>query len=141
MWIFEISTGKMFDPNGALHGEGYAGGDCGRFPDAINNPAWIIVHNAGPLPPGQYTLAELLPQSHLGPNAIRLDPDSTNEMFGRSGFFIHADLADRATHPRSASEGCIVYDARMAMWESQDHRLRVAKVFDQQVKVDPNFLI
>jgi hypothetical protein len=44
-----------------------------------------------------------------------LQPDSANEMHGRSGFFMHADSI---AHPGQASEGCIVMDALTRMYVS-----------------------
>ena len=122
-WTYIIPTGEMLDPAGNLAGTGYAGGECGKFPDAINNPGVIAVHNVGPLPPGRYTLAEMVRNSHLGPVAIRLEPDPANEMYGRGGFFIHLDTPQ----PRCASDGCIVQAFAIinAMWESADHELNV----------------
>jgi hypothetical protein len=125
MWTFEIQTGRIFDPTGTLAGTGYAGGNLGKVPEAVNNPDYVKVHNTGPLPPGDYDMVELVAQSHLGPNAIRLEPRPENEMFGRAGFYIHPDLIDAAQHPQSASEGCIVYTQRMQMWNSSDHGLHV----------------
>ena len=55
-----------------------------------------------------------------------LTPDPANEMFGRSGFGIHADeIANPGKH--LASTGCIVMSnaARIAIWQSEDRQLRV----------------
>jgi len=37
MWVFEITTGNMYDSNGKLVSKGYAGGNCGKNPEGINN--------------------------------------------------------------------------------------------------------
>lgn len=130
MWTFEIPTGRVFNPDGSLDGTGYAGGNLGKVPEAVNNVDYVDVPFVGPLPPGEYDMVELIPESHLGPNAIRLEPRPGDDgtfawLHGRGEFYVHADLKDRATHPRSASEGCLVYDGRMSMWDSDDHGLRV----------------
>ncbi len=135
-WTFEIVTGRILAPDGTLHGEAYAGGNLGTVPEAVNNPDYVEVHNTGPLPPGDYDMVGLVPQSHLGPNAIRLEPHPENTMYGRGGFYVHADLWNAAQNPRSASEGCIVYGARMDMWNSLDHGLRVIPFAVPTTKTD-----
>jgi hypothetical protein len=37
---------------------------------------------------------------------MELTPDPSNQMYGRGGFFIHADNPNKP--PQSSSEGCIV---------------------------------
>lgn len=121
-WIFEISTGKLFDPNDNCVATGYSGGNCGQDPSGVDNPADESIPDVGPIPEGVYSLGTPVPQSHLGPFAIPLLPSSSNQMFGRSGFFCHGD---NATH--SASEGCIIMPpaVRQSMWASPDHQLQV----------------
>lgn len=123
-WTYEQATGKLFDPSGSLVATGYAGGNCGKNPAGKNNPAMQDCHSVGPLPVGDYTLCTPLLTSHLGPYAIPLIPAPSNEMFGRSGFYIHGDSIQR---PGAASEGCIIVprSVRVAMWESNDHSLTV----------------
>ena len=104
---FEITTGKLFNPSGALVGVGYSGGDCGKFPEGKNNPAFCNVHDKGPLPEGLYTMGEPVEHSQLGPFAIPLAPDPSNTMFGRSGFFMHGDTIE---NPGNASDGCIIQE-------------------------------
>jgi hypothetical protein len=125
MWLFEQCTGKLRDPTGAIIAAGYAGGNCGKNPEGVNNPAMQAIKSVGPLPAGIYTMEEVLEQSHLGPFAIRLVPDAANVMCGRSGFFIHGDT----TPSGNASEGCIIMPraVREAMWASADHRIAVLK--------------
>ena len=91
MWIFEISTGKFFAPGPVLKSKGYAGGNCGKNPEGINNADMQSVHDIGPLPEGLYTRGKLVPQSHLGRDAIALIPDPSNEMHGRGDFYLHGD--------------------------------------------------
>jgi Protein of unknown function (DUF2778) len=123
MWTFESSTGKWFNPAGQFVVKGYAGGNCGKNPEGINNPSMQNVHNIGPLPEGMYTLGKLLLESHLGKYAIELLPDADNQMFGRADFYCHGD-----TDPAGrASEGCIIlpHDNRVALWTSSDKRVKV----------------
>ena len=122
MWTYSQSTGSMMDPEGVVIGHGYSGNGEG-----LNNPAMQSVHDVGPLPQGFYVMSELLEDdSVVGEYAIRLQPDPTTEMFGRSGFFCHGDNPS-ADH--TASDGCIVQlrRTRVAMWTSPDHLLLVTE--------------
>ena len=108
MYIYSQSTGILQRETGGeatAIGTGYAGGDCGENPGGVNNPAMQEIHNVGPLPQGIYTIGVPVDHTKLGPQAFPLTPDPANRMFGRSGFFIHADTA---TQDHGASEGCIV---------------------------------
>jgi hypothetical protein len=123
-WVFESSTGKMFRPDGSLAGTGYAGGNCGKNPEGINNPKMQNVKLIGPLPEGFYTFGGLIAcDPHLGLYVYPLMPDHDNIMFGRGGFYNHGDTKT----PRCASEGCIVmsYAIRKEMHESPCQRLQV----------------
>jgi hypothetical protein len=104
MWKFEQSTGKLFDPQGAYVATGYAGGNCGKNPEGMNNPDMQSVPNVGPLPQGIYTFGVVVDHSTLGPFAIQLIPEPENIMFGRGHFFMHGDTEP----PGNASEGCII---------------------------------
>ena len=69
-------------------GTGYAGGNCGKNPEGVNNPAMQCVVCVGPLPRGLYTIGRPQdPVTHLGPCAMPLDPGGSNVMCGRYGFF------------------------------------------------------
>lgn len=109
----------MFDPTGALSGIGYSG-----FANGKNNPVLQDIHNTGPIPVGVYTLKPPIDSPMHGDYAIPLEPVVTNQMFGRSLFLIHGDSR---VHPGDASRGCIIvaYKVRVAMWESNDHVLKV----------------
>lgn len=62
----------------------------------------------GPLPCGWYTLGDPIPQHpRVGHYAIPLIPDAGNEMFGRSGFFIHGASMNPAKAGQE-SHGCII---------------------------------
>lgn len=108
MYFYSQSTGTLRqEVSGALSviGTGYAGGNCGKNPEGRNNPAMQGVSCIGPLPQGVYTIGNPQnPVTHLGPCAMPLTPDPSNNMLGRADFFIHADTAI----PGDASEGCIV---------------------------------
>jgi hypothetical protein len=123
-WTFEISTGKLYDPNGICVASGYSGGNQGKNPEGIDNPADEPLKDIGPLPEGLYTLGEPVPQSHLGAFAVPLVPDPSNEMFGRADFYCHGDSV---ANPGCASKGCVIVprQVREAMWKSNDHQLRV----------------
>lgn len=120
MWIYVQRTGRLLAQNGSLLAVGYAGHAEGK-----NNPAMQDVHNVGPLPCGGYTLCAPVDTHAHGPYVLFLTPDLTNQMFGRTVFRIHGEKL--ALPPGSASEGCIIlpHAARVQMWESGDHRLRV----------------
>ena len=123
-WKFEIKTGRLFDPyTGKVLWQGYAGGNCGKDPIGKNNPDYIKVKSVGPLCPGVYTFGTPVAQSHLGPFAIPLTPDPSNEMYGRSDFYCHGDT----TPSGNASEGCIILPrwVRDQMWASKIHTLEV----------------
>ena len=109
MWTFEITTGRLFRPDGTLSGTGYAGGDCGKRPDAINNPADEAIVDVGPLPEGLYEFGAVVRNTHLGPVAVQLilknlSPSAPHGSEKRGGFYLHLDTKI----PRQASEGCIV---------------------------------
>jgi Tlde1 domain len=125
VWTYEQSTGLMSYPDGMMLAKGYAGGNEGRMPEGVNNPAMQDVSCVGPLPRGKYTMSCMIKHHpRLGPYAIELVGDAENESFGRSGFFIHGDRSDKV---ESASEGCIIMPrvAREIMWKSKDHRVEV----------------
>jgi len=127
-WTFEQSTGKLYCPDGIQIYIGYAGGNCGKNPEGINNPAMQEVHNIGPIPQGMYNHGLCIDHSSLGAFAIPLLPFQSNEMFGRGSFFMHGDTET----PRCASEGCIVMPptVRRQYYLSADSVLQVVDVKD-----------
>jgi hypothetical protein len=111
-YIFEgrlvgTAAGKFFDLH-ALTGGG--GGRYGPSPDVnvVNNPYATSLKtkaspthtHGGPIPPGSYDIENPSKHPHLGLSA-QLTARHANQMFGRSGFFIH----NRGKH---GSDGCIV---------------------------------
>jgi hypothetical protein len=123
-WTFEQSTGEITDPDGVLRCIGYAGGNCCKNPEGINNPDMQQIHLVGPLPVGLYRFGVPVEGSRLGAFAIPLLPDSSNEMFGRSAFFVHGDTS---LGNRDASEGCIIAPraVRQAMHDSPNNQIKV----------------
>jgi Tlde1 domain len=124
MWVYRQITGELIRPDDTVAATGYAGGNGGQNPEGINNHDMQNIKNIGPIPVGYYTRGEVVLKSHLGPFAIPLIPDSDNEMWGRSGFYMHGDRADP---PRSASDGCIIMPRaiREEFYASKDIILRV----------------
>ena len=86
---------------------GYAGRDNG-----LNNSEAQNISNTGPIPQGTYIVGGTT--TRRGPGTRPLMPSSNNEMFGRSGFLLHGDNAQRNN---SASHGCIIIppDCRRAV--------------------------
>lgn len=106
MLLYSQSTGILQRGDGhtlTTLGTCYAGGNCGKNPEGVNNPAMQDQPCIGPLPQGVYAIGT--PGDHIGPASMPLTPDPANEMFGRAGFYIHGDNSEMN---HSASEGCIV---------------------------------
>jgi len=107
-WKFSQVNGRVWDSNGSLLGQGYAGRDAGK-----NNPAMENVKGIGPLPHGLWKPVELF-EVHptVGKFAVRVEPadDETLQRvigYGRDpkSFFMHGDSVE---HPGLASHGCMV---------------------------------
>jgi len=101
MYAYYISTGRFFSHHsGTVLAVGYAGKGV-----HLNNPLSQEVQRQGPIPMGLYRA--LAPRKHpqLGPIAIPLEPSLSNQMYGRSGFYLHGD---NRYGNQSASEGCII---------------------------------
>ena len=132
-WIYHQADGRMNHVDNQT-GEttevctGYAGHNFGlNNPLAQDIPGGPKNSDAGPLPQGSYTIGPLRDnQTSTGvilPDSMRLIPDPTNDMFGRSGFLIHGgNMKDK-----SSSQGCIVLprDCRLTIGKSNDKVLRV----------------
>jgi hypothetical protein len=116
-WTFEIATGNLLDPDGALLATGYSGNGVGR-----NNTMYQSTKDVGPIPIGVYTIGPAINSPEMGPIAMPLTPDPLNEMFDRDGFFMHGD---NSTH--TASDGCIIMppNARQQVNGSTDKKLEV----------------
>jgi hypothetical protein len=132
-WTFVISTGKL-SKDGMPVATCYSGRGTGK-----DNPAFCNAQmgtlgpgNFGPLPPGKYTISPAEDNPKLGPIAMRLIPDPANVMFGRAGFFIHADSV---THPGEASEGCIVPVQGAAGESGRNIRVMISESADKELDV------
>jgi hypothetical protein len=121
MWNYAQTTGELFDPSGNLVQTGYSGKG-----DAKNDPDQQCVVDMGPIPRGLYTIQPAVTDPILGPVAIPLDPDASNNMCGRSGFFIHGD---NVSDPGNASQGCIIMQrtTRDQVNGSDDKRFQVVR--------------
>jgi Protein of unknown function (DUF2778) len=102
---YAITTGRItsYDTTGTptIIGAGYAGnGPC------MNDPSMTAVHGHGPLPMGYYAIGAPgdFPET-VGEFAMPLTPSLANQMWGRSGFYIHGD---NPALNHTASDGCIV---------------------------------
>jgi hypothetical protein len=101
MWTYEQSTGRLSN-RGTEVAIGYSGHSEGK-----NNPAMQDIRMVGPAPRGAYLIGPAQIHPHLGPIAMELHPEPGNEMFGRSGFFIHGDNQQM---DYTASDGCLIFD-------------------------------
>lgn len=124
MWTFDNHTGALLNPAGTLIETGYAGGDKGACKYGMNNPAYQYTKDIGPLPVGLYSMGDAVEGTHLGPLAIPLTPDPSNDMRGRGDFYIHGDHIGA---PGTASDGCIIlsHATRTLLSESDDRSLQV----------------
>lgn len=117
-WIYVQSSGQLLRPDGSLCATGYAGHGEGR-----NNPTMQNVRDVGPIPCGLYRIG--IPVEHhpmLGVLAIPLIPAGSNDMFGRSHFWMHGD-----NHDHDASLGCIIQPnaARLEVAAAEGRWLKV----------------
>jgi hypothetical protein len=119
MWTYSQGTGKLFDPEGKHVATGYSGKGRGK-----NNCDMQHVRNVGPIPQGIYTIGKPYNSAKVGPFALPLTPDPSNEMHGRSAFLIHGD-----NKTGTASEGCIIL-GRMI-------RDRISYSVERKLKVVP----
>lgn len=103
-FMYEQATGLLCGIDEG--GEWYPIEDCYAGKGVhCNNPASHRLKNLGPLPRGRYRITGPVDHPRLGPVSMFLRPDQDNEMFNRSGFFIHGDNRSRN---RTASSGCII---------------------------------
>jgi len=120
-WMYHQATGKLEHDGHPAATLGYAGkGQWKNKPDAQ------AMAGHGPLPRGRYTITAPFHHPHTGAYSMRLVPDSSNTMYGRSGFLIHGP---NPHHPNDSSDGCIVISlsVRHAIWHSHDHVLEVVR--------------
>ncbi|WP_414719690.1 tlde1 domain-containing protein [Tsuneonella suprasediminis] len=101
-FFYEQSSGRLLFGVGkslVLIASCYAGA-----PGCVNDPNTDHLRSRGPLPKGRYTIVKRHHSRFASP-AFFLEPAEENQMYGRSGFWVHGDNAKRN---RSASTGCIV---------------------------------
>jgi RHS repeat-associated protein len=127
-WEYSQSIGSIiqFIPNSnvaQLHGYGYAGNGPG-----LNNPAYQLVPNVGPLPQGIYDIGPIgtgisARSGRPLPESMRLRPRPETIMGRRNGMAIHGGNMIN----RTSSDGCIVLpvEIRRAIAASGDRELRV----------------
>jgi len=117
--IYQQSTGRFTNTVGTVIAIGYSGRGAG-----LNNPEMQRVAMNGPIPQGEYEIGSAINHPKLGPLAMSLRPSPDQELFGRSGFFIHGD---NQLMNHTASEGCIIlpHDARATIAASKNRKLRV----------------
>ena len=118
-WEYQQATGTFTAPSGEVAGTGYSG-----QPPHVNIDLDQSLRNLGPIPEGLWQAVELVPESKLGPFAIRLEPYPETQTFGRSGFYMHGDSI---SHEGFASDGCIILsrNVRESFWASADHDINV----------------
>lgn len=108
---YSQSTGELTDMKDKPVGVGYSGKG-----EAKNMPEKEGEKNAGPIPQGNYRVAELVNEPNdprcqkMGPNILRLEPadQQTRDRLAamnRDGFYIHGGGSD-------ASTGCIIMGPR-----------------------------
>jgi hypothetical protein len=119
-WFYSQSSGNL-SLNGQFVATGYSGHGEGCCNPTLQDDAMV-----GPIPRGIYTIGAEFTDPEKGPLVMHLLPAPQNTMFGRSGFLIHGDNAQRN---RSASEGCIILDHpfRQQISDSQDRQLIVTE--------------
>jgi len=118
-WTYIQETGEL-QQDGRPVATGYSGAGAGK-----NNPDVQDVHNVGPIPQGDWTIAgPPISTAEHGPYVLRLNPAEKTETFGRSGFLMHGDSK---TAPGTASQGCVILpkSVREEVWRSGDRDLKV----------------
>jgi len=105
MWTYIQKTGELLhDGEHAADGySGYNNPETGQ--EGKNNPDLENVPEIGPIPVGTYSIGTPHDTLTHGPFVLPLEPDSGNQMFGRSAFLIHGDSK---VEPGTASRGCII---------------------------------
>lgn len=119
MWQYAIGSHVLTQNSVLITNVVYSG-----YPPYLDDVSAIHIVGKGPLPPGDYTLLAAFDSDLLGPLAIPLNPEPTNLMYNRGGFFAHGDSLLR---PGMGSHGCLVmpHEIRVKMSASLDRLLRV----------------
>lgn len=111
-WTYSQSTGRL-SHDGEVIATGYAGHDAGLDDPSAQQSAFV-----GPLPQGTYDIGPPMSDGgHMGPYVLPLGPWPINNMFGRSGFYIHGDTParDQSAH-RPIPPLCEICRATCAHW-------------------------
>jgi hypothetical protein len=101
---------------------GYSGNGNG-----LNNPDMQCVEDVGPIPQGLWKIVGIFNKKtdHAPTDfALKLSPDPTTDVCGRTNFWIHGDRReDPAFDPHSASEGCIIFplNVRQQLWDVRNN--------------------
>lgn len=119
---YRQTTGEI-KYNGQHLGSGWAGNHAG-----LNNPRMDHVRMVGPLPRGIYTITKPVMHPRLGPFAMELIPDPSNEMHGRDDFWIHG-ASQNPKRYHQESMGCIIAmrPLREAIWATGCRHLEVVE--------------
>jgi|SRR5208337_4402521 len=137
MWTYNILAHSLAKDGIIVDSDCYSG----AWPEGFNDPAKTASIGVGPIPEGLYSICgPPYSDSEHGPYILRLEPDSTNEMFSRVGFLLHGKpLPPRDI--RSGSEGCICAgpDTRRRVYQSGDNRLQV--ISGVVIAIDPEISI
>src|SRR6185437_6014732 len=102
MWIYQQSSGKLFDPKGVNVATGYSG-----HGEGFNQPNLQDRLDVLPLPQGIWYMGKAYDHPTHGPCTIPLTPEPGTETFGRTGFLCHGDRKD-APGKHLASLGCMI---------------------------------
>lgn len=118
-FVYAQKTGKLTLDGKLITDKGYSGAGDGK-----NNPAKEKEKNVGPIPAGAYTLGKARTYKKMD-NCFDLTPVG-HVAHGRTEFLIHGD--DKK-NPGTASQGCIILDAktRKTIADSGVTKLRVVK--------------
>ena len=129
-WTYTQKTGEL-QQDGKHVANGYSGAGPGK-----NNPEMEKVHNVGPIPQGEWTIAgpPVNTEDH-GPYVLTLMPDATTKTFDRSEFRMHGDSKES---PGCASHGCVIMprSVREQVWKSGDRNLDVVPESPQGPALD-----
>jgi hypothetical protein len=101
--VYEQATGRLLIYEQGSYDSLAVGYSGSLSRHGVNDPSKQCVRGTGPLPRGIYAIGA--PGPGPSPYSLRLTPDSSNDMCGRSGFLIHGDSV---AHPGDASDGCII---------------------------------
>ena len=115
MHVYKRAEGIWVWPNEEVSIGLYSGGGSQGLSQYRNNPTVDHIENLGPLPAGVYTIGQPENLEVLGVIVFKLTPDLTNDMHGRSGFYVHGD---NRWMNYTASDGCIIM--------KREDRLRLA---------------